>query len=199
MLEWLKAILGEAYTEDIDKKICAEIGKAFVSKTDFNTKNEELKTAKGQLKDANDTIAGFKAMDIDGIKRAADEWKEKAERAQLDADAKIAAIQFDARLDSAILSRHGRSTKAIKAMLDIDTLRKSQNQDSDISAALDALAKDSAYMFDTAPAGGGQPAENSAQGGIRLNSAAPHGNGGTPDYNSMSDAEYYAAVLKKDK
>ncbi|MCF2651839.1 phage scaffolding protein [Anaeromassilibacillus senegalensis] len=198
MLEWLKTILGETYTEDIDKKISAEIGKAFVSKTDFNTKNEELKTAKGQLKEANDTIAGFKAMDIDGIKRAADDWKAKAEKAQLDADAKIAAIQFDARLDSAILSRHGRSTKAIKAMMDVDTLRKSQNQDSDISAALDTLAKDSAYLFD-APAGGGQSAENSAQGGIRLNSAAPHGNGGTPDYNSMSDAEYYAAVLKKDK
>jgi len=35
MLEWLKTILGEHYTEDINKKISAEIGKNFVSKADF--------------------------------------------------------------------------------------------------------------------------------------------------------------------
>ena len=30
MLEWLKNILGDSWTEDIDKKISAEIGKFFV-------------------------------------------------------------------------------------------------------------------------------------------------------------------------
>ena len=29
-LEWLKGILGDKYTEDIDKQVSAEIGKAFV-------------------------------------------------------------------------------------------------------------------------------------------------------------------------
>ena len=61
-LEWLKGILGDKYTEDIDKQISAEIGKAFVSKTDFNTKNTELKNAKDALSDANKTIEGFKSM-----------------------------------------------------------------------------------------------------------------------------------------
>ena len=28
MLEWLKEILGDSYTEEIDKKVSAEIGKA---------------------------------------------------------------------------------------------------------------------------------------------------------------------------
>ena len=30
MLDWLKTILGEAYSEKIDKKVSDEIGKAFV-------------------------------------------------------------------------------------------------------------------------------------------------------------------------
>lgn len=38
MLSWLKDILGDNYTEDIEKKISQEIGKNFVSKTDFNAK-----------------------------------------------------------------------------------------------------------------------------------------------------------------
>ena len=125
MLEWLKTILGDAYTEENDKKISAEIGKAFVSKADFNTKNEELKNARAQLVEAGKTIDGFKAMDIDAIKAAAADWEKRAKQAEAEAAEKIAAIQFDARLDSAILSRRGRSTKAIKAMLDTETLRRS--------------------------------------------------------------------------
>ncbi|MCI1965977.1 MAG: hypothetical protein LKJ17_07595 [Oscillospiraceae bacterium] len=44
MLDWLKAILGDAYTDDIDKKVSAEIGKGFVSRADFNTTNEAKKS-----------------------------------------------------------------------------------------------------------------------------------------------------------
>ena len=36
MLEWLKEILGTHYTEEIDKKVSAEIGRGFVAKADFN-------------------------------------------------------------------------------------------------------------------------------------------------------------------
>jgi|GEM_PF-4661215 len=43
MLEWLKNILGDGYTEDIDKRVSSEIGKAFVSKADFNVANENYK------------------------------------------------------------------------------------------------------------------------------------------------------------
>ena len=45
MLEWLKNILADKYTEDIDKQISQEIGKNFVSKVDFNAKAEAIKNA----------------------------------------------------------------------------------------------------------------------------------------------------------
>ena len=83
-------------------------------------------------------------------------------------------------------------------MLDVEALRKSQNQDSDIAAALETLQKESGYMFETSDAGSPNT-DNGTQGGIRLNSGAQHAGSGTPDYNAMSDAEYYAAVLKDNK
>lgn len=43
MLEFLKTILGDGYSEEIDKKISAEVGRAFVSRTDFNAANESRK------------------------------------------------------------------------------------------------------------------------------------------------------------
>ena len=149
MLEWLKEILGEQYTEEIDKKVSAEIGRGFVAKGDFNAKNDALKAAQAQLAEANQAIEGFKAMDIDGVKKAADEWKQKFEQAQKDADERIAAIQFDALLDSAITAARGRSTKAVKALLDMDALKASKDQKADVSAALEALKKESGYLFET--------------------------------------------------
>lgn len=77
MLEWLKTILGDSYTEDIDKAVSAEIGKNFVSKGDFNTKNEELKSTQSLLETANTTIQGYKDLDIEGIKQSAANWETK--------------------------------------------------------------------------------------------------------------------------
>ena len=136
MLEWLKNILGDIWTEDIDKKISAEIGKGFVAKT--------------QLAEANKTIAGYKEMDIDAIRQSAADWQAKAEQARKDADARVAAVQFDAKLDGAISKARGRNARAIKALLDVETLRSSKDQDKDIGAALDALQKDSGYLFEPA-------------------------------------------------
>lgn len=47
--DWLKTILGDAYTEDIDKTVATEIGKRFTAKADFEAKSTELKNAKAQL------------------------------------------------------------------------------------------------------------------------------------------------------
>ena len=149
MLEWLKNILGDNWTEDIDKKISAEIGKGFVAKADFNAANEAKKAAETQLAEANKTIAGYKEMDIDAIRQSAADWQAKAEQAQKDADARVAAVQFDAKLDGAISKVRGRNAKAIKALLDVDTLCGSKDQDKDIDAALTALQKDNGYLFET--------------------------------------------------
>ncbi len=49
MLEFLKEILGDGYTAEIDQKISAEIGKRFVGRDDYNSKNEATKALKAQL------------------------------------------------------------------------------------------------------------------------------------------------------
>jgi hypothetical protein len=152
MLEWLKTILGDQYTEDIDKKVSAEIGKGFVAKADFNTANEAKKTAEAQLAAASKTIYGYKTLDIDGIRASAEQYKADAAKAKQDADARVAAVQFDAALDGAITAAHGRSAKAIKALLDLDALKDSKDLSKDAPAALETLKKDNGYLFEPAAA-----------------------------------------------
>ena len=82
MIEWLKNILGDSWTEDIDKKIDAELDRGFVARADFTAAEEAKKTSETQLAEANKTIAGYKEMDIDAIRKSAADWQAKAEQAQ---------------------------------------------------------------------------------------------------------------------
>ena len=83
--------------------------------------------------------------------------KEKADR------------EFDAKLNELIGQKGGKNAKAIKALLKIDELKESKNQDADITSAIEALAKDenSNFLFSSKEpikkpvAGtGGQPPRN---------------------------------------
>ena len=57
-------------------------------------------------------------------------------------------LAFDGILKDAITAAKGKSDKAIRALLDVDTLKASKNQANDIKAALEALQKESGYLFD---------------------------------------------------
>ena len=41
----------------------------------------------------------------------------------------------------------GKNVKAIKALLDLDTLKASKNREADAKAAVEALQKDTGYLF----------------------------------------------------
>lgn len=147
--EFLQSIkIGEqTLTKEIIDAIMAENGKDIeAAKKPF----ADYEDIKGQLTEANTTIEGFKAMDIDGIKKAADEWKAKAEKAEQDAAAKIADMEFNSLLDTSITTAKGRNAKAVRGLLDVDTIKASKNQTEDIKAALEALKATDGYLFEDA-------------------------------------------------
>lgn len=45
--DWLKSILGDAYTEDADKAVAAEIGKRFTAKADFEAREHGTEKHQG--------------------------------------------------------------------------------------------------------------------------------------------------------
>lgn len=175
----------QTLTKEVIDAILAENGRDIeAAKKPF----ADYETIKTQLAEAGKTIEGFKALDVDGIQRAADEWKAKAEKAEQDAAAKIAELEFNGLLTSAITGAKGKNAKAIAALLDLDTLRASKNQETDIHAALETLKKDSGYLFD----GETQPKYQPKSG------IAPVGYS-REELGNMTDADYYAALAQKEK
>lgn len=156
MLEWLKGILGDAYTEEIDKAVAAEIGKAFVAKADFDAKNTELKTARAQLAEAGKTIESLQAdgKDIETVRKEAAEYKARAEQAEKDAAAQLEDYKFNSWFDGMAAKYKGRNADVIRTLAGKDklaALRTSKNREEDGKALFEDLLKNSAYAFDTTP------------------------------------------------
>ena len=107
-------------------------------------------TVKSQLDEAQKTIKGFQdsGADIEAVRKSAKDWEDKYNAAVSESNQKIADMAFDHALEAAITGANGRNAKAIRALLDVDTLKSSKNQEADIKAALEAVQKDNGYLFD---------------------------------------------------
>lgn len=108
-------------------------------------------TLKSQLAEAQKTIKGFQdqGADIEAVRRTAKEWEDKYNQAVADHNQKMTDMAFDRALETAITGAKGRSVKAIRALLDVDALKGSKNQEADIKTALEAVQKENGYLFDT--------------------------------------------------
>lgn len=149
------------------------------AKGELDQVKAELEQTKNQLQEANTTIDGFK--DYDQVKSQVQEYKTKYEQSKTEYEAKIADMQFGTSLDAAITSAGGRNAKAIKALLDVETLKKSKDQTADIKAAIEACQKENAYLFGanepinhpTAKTGGPTPGVDSNTAALRAAMGLP--------------------------
>ena len=150
--------------------------------------SDDLTAMTDRAETAEETLKGFDGKDFDAITRDRDEWKRKHDDAVASHQREQEEREFNDQLAAAITEAKGKSPKAITALLDLDTLRKSRNMDKDIKTALDALRTESGYLFED---NGGAP--RFAAGGGQGNGQG----GGERDLSKMSMADYIAARKNK--
>ncbi len=108
-------------------------------------------------KDVIDAIMGENGKDIEAAKAGApdqealkqqlSQLEEKYAKAVEEHAAELSDLRFSHTLDKAITGAKGRNAKAITALLDLDTLRQSQDPEGDIAQALESLKEESDYLF----------------------------------------------------
>lgn len=153
-----------------------------------NRLTEDLNAEKKRADTAVETLKGFEGKDFDAITRDRDEWKRKYDDSEAAHKKEQEDREFNQLLETEITEAKGKNTKAIKALLDMEKLRNSRNQQADIKSALDALRTDSGYLFD--------------DNGGKAQFTQPNGGGTPPDtklsnLGSMSMADYIAARKRK--
>lgn len=145
-----------------------------------NRLTDDLAAEKKRADDAVETLKGFEGKDFDAITRERDEWKTKHDNAVAAHQKETEEREFNEGLSAAITEAKGKNAKAIMALLDLDKLRGSKNQEKDIKAALDSLRTDSGYLFED---NGGDPKFTDPKG----NGGAGGGNTTVKDIMSIKD------------
>ena len=103
-MDWLKDILGDAHTEDIDKKIASYIGKNFVSKADFRAESDKVKNLEGQIAERDGQLEELKKVDTAGLQATITQLQNENKQAKAKYDSDIAAMKLDSAIDAGNLS-----------------------------------------------------------------------------------------------
>ena len=106
------------------------------------------------LESANNKIQEFTKMDIEAIKKEAEDYKTKYETAEATRKTEAAEMKLNHTLETAFLKAGAKNSKAVKALLDIEILKASQNLDTDIEEAITKLKESDAYLFNAENEGG---------------------------------------------
>lgn len=109
----------------------------------------DYEAVKTQLQAAKDGLEAFKGVGVDKLQGKIQELTGQLADKDREWQDKLDGMAFDGRIRDAITAAKGRNAKAIAALLDVDALRASKNQETDIRAALEALKKDNGYLFES--------------------------------------------------
>lgn len=133
--------------KDVIDKIMAENG------TDIEKAKHKLEVERDNYKDsleiAQNSLKEFEGVDVKELKGKVTQLT--ADLAQKDNEYKdkIADMEFNSVLDNAISASKAKNSKALKALLDVETLKASKNQAEDIKSAIEAVKAENDYLFDS--------------------------------------------------
>ena len=146
--EFLK---GLGISEELVESIMAEHGKTVeAGKTETEALRRSGEEMKKQLEEANNQIRTFRDMDIEGVRRAAKDWEEKAKNAEAESKKRIAEMQLDYAVESALSKEKAKNHKAVRALLDREKLALCDGSVKGLEEQLAAIKKENAYLFETA-------------------------------------------------
>lgn len=152
MLEWLKTILGEAYTEDIDKQVSAEIGKNFVSKADFSSVKETKKQLEETVRERDAQIADLSKVNAEDLQATIDKLTADNKAAQEKYEAQLKQQKIDNAVTIALTTAKTKNLKAVKALLDLESAELQEDGTvKGLEERIETLkgAEDSKFLFET--------------------------------------------------
>lgn len=109
----------------------------------------ERDTLKDNLKTARDTLKTFEGVDVDKLNGKITQLTSDLAAKDTEYQAKIADMEFNSVLDTAISGSKARNSKTVKALLDLEALKASKNQSEDIKAAIEKVKAENDFLFES--------------------------------------------------
>ena len=155
----LKELLGEELYSQVteklgDKTIMVDDGN-FIPKSRFDQVNQAKKELEVQLKDRDTQLADLSKnnKDNENLLNQIKDLQALNKQTTTDYENKINQMQFDYALDGAPTNAKSKNNKALKALLDMNSIKYQEGKLEGLQEQIEALQKDASYLFDlnTAP------------------------------------------------
>lgn len=147
------AALGIVIPEDKKQDITKQVAENYKTVAEFEKVKSRLEVERDNYKDSLDTaqnsLKEFEGVDVKELNGKVAQLTADLAKKDTEYQAKISDMEFDATLDNAISASKARNVKALKALLDVETLKASKNQAEDIKTAIENVKKDNDYLFES--------------------------------------------------
>lgn len=147
-------LLALGLTEEQAAKVVEDYGKNYVSKDQFNAKNEELKSVKGELTTLNSEIDNLKKSNADNAELAKqiETMRADAESRKAEYEGKIAQLEIDNIVNVALSNAKAKNNVAVRALLDLTDAKVKDGKIKGLDEQLAEVAKANPYLFGEASA-----------------------------------------------
>ncbi len=102
---------------------------------------------KAQLETAQTALKDFEGVDVKDLQGKITQLTKDIEAKESEYQAKLSDIDFNSTIEAAITGAGAKNSKAVKALLDIEAIKSSKNQEADIKAAIEACQKENDFLF----------------------------------------------------
>lgn len=154
--EFLKGLELEDQTVE---SIMAEYGKSVnqtkddleKAQSELDSVKSERKTLKKQLQDRDTQLEDLrgKAQGHDDLQATIDELKQANASAKEQYEKQLHDQQFNYELERHLMSNKARNPKAVRALLDTDTIKLEDGEVKGLSEQLESLKESDGYLFET--------------------------------------------------
>lgn len=158
----IETILAEAGVEITDEQktaILSGVKENYKTVVDYQKQVDKANNLQESLDSTKEELKKFEGVKPEELNQKIAELTKAVEDKETEWQTKIAERDFNDLIDRTIVSAKGRNTKAIKALLDLDALRTSKNQEADVVKAVKDLTEkdDSKMLFEATKVGSGTP------------------------------------------
>lgn len=142
---------GVEVPEDKKTELTKQIAENYKTVAEFDKVKNRLEVERDNYKDSLETaqnaLKEFDGVDVKELNGKIAQLTSDLAKKDSEYQAKIADMEFNSVLDSAISASGARNSKAVKALLEIEALKGSKNQEYDIKKAIEAVKTENDFLF----------------------------------------------------
>lgn len=147
MKELLEKLAKGETTVDEVLKVIDEADKDKVPRSRLNDKIEEVKELNQQLKDRDSQLDELKKIDAAGLQQKIQDLQESNKQTAKEYQEKLDKQAFNFALEKAIAAAQAKNPKAVKALLNIDSIKLDGDKLLGLEDQLTALKTSDGYLF----------------------------------------------------